>query len=232
MGTVLEISADPSIAAFTTHPGPVQGWCPCRALCWFPQLGAEWVGREGRSGEQRSSLKRLFTHLDELMGKNRGRQINIIVSCQAGGDKRSRASLVMVGNGSISRAGKSWRAEGKRGRVHGRACAHTCVGVQPRAWGLLLGAPTASSPMSLLLLPAPCLGWWFLRSSLAPGSPPCPSWHSGWMGNTGSPKDAQVMPQLWLLRCQPWGGCPRGLSVSPHIPLSIPPHPLGTRPLP
>lgn len=118
----------------------------------LPQLVAEWVGREGRSGEQRSSLKRLFTHLDELMGKNGGRQINIIVSCQAGGDKRSRASLVMVGNGSISRAGKSWRAEAEQGRVHGRVFAHTCVWVQPQAWGLLLGAPRASFPMSLLFV--------------------------------------------------------------------------------
>lgn len=153
----------------------------------FPQLGAERVGRERRSGEQRSSLKRLFAHLDELMGKNRGRQINIIVSCQAGGDKRSRASLVMVGNGSISRARKSWRAKGEHGRVHGRVCAHACVGVQPRGWGLLLGAPRASSPMSLLLLPAPCLAWWFLRSSVAAGSPSRPSWHPGWIGSTRTP---------------------------------------------
>lgn len=35
-GMGLEISADPSIAAFTTDPGPVQGWCPCWALSCIP----------------------------------------------------------------------------------------------------------------------------------------------------------------------------------------------------
>lgn len=155
----------------------------------FPQLVAEWVGREGRSGEQRSSLKRLFTHLDELMGKNGGRQINIIVSCQAGGDKRSRASLVMVGNGSISRAGKSWRAQAEQGRVHGRVFAHTCVcGSSPRPGDCCWELPGRHSPcpcsFSLLFLAALCLGCWFLRSSVAPGSP---SWHPGWIGSTRNP---------------------------------------------
>ena len=91
----------------------------CRALSLpSPWLGAERVERERRSGEWRSSLKRLFAHLDELMGKNRGRQINIIVSCQAG---RRQKVTGFPCDGRKRQHQQGWKELESQGRVRVRA---------------------------------------------------------------------------------------------------------------
>lgn len=60
---------------------------PRRALS-LPSLWlrAERVEREQRSGEWRSSLKRLFAHLDELMGKKQ-RKANKHYCFMSGGEE-------------------------------------------------------------------------------------------------------------------------------------------------
>lgn len=91
----------------------------CRALSLpSPGVGAERVERERRSGERRSSLKRLFAHLDELMGKNRGRQINIIVSCQAG---RRQKVTGFPCDGRKRQHQQGWKELESQGRARVRA---------------------------------------------------------------------------------------------------------------
>lgn len=92
---------------------PVQGALPAT-----PRLGAARVERERRSGERRSSLKRLFAHLDELMGKNRGRQINIIVSCQAG---RRQKVTGFPCDGRKRQHQQGWKELERQGRARVRA---------------------------------------------------------------------------------------------------------------
>ncbi|XP_055662307.1 paralemmin-1 isoform X2 [Falco peregrinus] len=97
---------------------PVQGSLPA-----FPRLRAERVEREQRSGERRSGLKWLFAHLDELMGKNSGRQINIIVSCQAG---RRQKVTGFPCDGRKRQHQQGWKELESQGRA--RVCARgACV---------------------------------------------------------------------------------------------------------
>lgn len=105
-------------------------------------------------------MKRLFAHLDELMGKNRGRQINIIVSCQAGRRQKVTGFPCDGGNSGISRAGKSWRAgQGARCVLGARACAHVGAWLCPRTAAVAGGVPPVPSvppvPAASFVVPRP-----------------------------------------------------------------------------
>lgn len=132
---------------------------------------------------------------------------------------------------------KELESQGKaRARARACVCSHVCVGP---ALGLGTAAGSSHGVIPHVSAPSPCsLSGLVVPEELAgPGITSVPFLAPRMDGEhqipQGGPSDARAL----AAEVQPWGGCPgpegpRGLSVSPHIPLSIPPHPLGTRLLP